>query len=341
MSPRLRHPASLTLLATLLLSAGCLERKETITVKPSGAVDIEATFKGDLVEFEGRDALPTQGSAWRITDEPSTDANGTKQLYRTATLSLAPDAPLPSTFATSDADAAVSLRFPTTITRELRADGMYFHFKRTYQRRDDARFTTMRRCLAMDTKTRDAMEDPASITNPDERHKLVTQLRDIELDKQLAILDLALGSLTKRPQDQTLRIRAAVVDASNAFDLTPTNTLLAAEHSDKRDHDIQAEADKYLKTLAAALDKAVADASLTPEENHTFRTTLTTEQKRRQITEALAAHLFEVRLELPGEIIASNADRAEDHQLVWEFQSPAIFDTDKTLMATSRISARK
>lgn len=332
-----RTPLTITLLAALLLSNGCLERKETITVKPDGAVDFHCTFDGDASEFQGHDALPTSASGWLVTDETSTDENKSTTIVRTASLAVPPGRPLPSTFAAADADAEVSLRFPTTVIREARADGTYYHFKRTLLRRDDARFTTARRSMELDSRRRRLLEGEAQDLSLEERTDVVTSLRQIELDKQVAILDLALASLTSTPQDTTLRIRAAVVAASEAFDAAPAIELLGQPQSEQRDRAIEAAAHSYVQGLADALDRALADAKLAPGELVRFRASLATEQRRRKITETLASHVWETRLMLPGELIASNADRVEDGHAVWEFHAPAIMDTEKVLMATSRV----
>ena len=195
-------PASAAgLLAALLCSAGCLERKERITVSTGGAVEIVGTFNGDAGEFTEGDALPAPGSAWTVADERSVNDNGDPQVSRTARLALAPGQPLPATFASTPASAEVSLQFPSTLTIEERPDATYYHFKRTYRRRDDAAYTTARRRMMMDTKERALLEDPESAATDQERTKVAESLRLIELEKQLAILDRALPALATRSQD--------------------------------------------------------------------------------------------------------------------------------------------
>lgn len=346
LNTRLPHSRSIrpthaaALVAALLCSTGCLERKERVTVKPDGAVDLISTFSGDAGEFTEGDVLPAPGSVWEVVDEKSVNDHGDPQLSRTARLSLSPGHPLPDTYAATSSGAEVSLRFPTTLTIENRPDGTYYHFRRTYRHREDAAFTTVRRRLMMDTNNRGLLEDPESATTDEERTKIAESLRLVELDKQLAILDRALPALKSRSQDVGLRIRSHVIKASKSFDLAPAVKLLAAPKSDERDREILALAEQYLSTLAGATAEAVRGLGLTEQEVQTFTDALETEQRRRSITERLAAHVWEVRVNLPGEILASNADRSDDADLVWEFDSVSIMDTDKVLAATSRVAKK-
>ncbi len=326
---------------TLLSCAGCLERKESLTVAPDGAVSIECTYQGDASEFKGPDPVPQPEGKWAIQDEASTNSDGVPQLLRVAKQSFAPGSPLPGTYATNAQDAETALSFPTSLTIEERPDGTYYHFKRAYRRRDDAAFTTTRRSLMMDGRHRALLEEPDAAVNDQERLCLAQDLRSIELEKQLVILDRAFAPLKELPQDVPLRIRAEVVRASDAFDLAPAVALLGAPKSEARDKEIQTLADRYLASIAEAARKTVASAGLSSDQLDRFQKSYDTEKRRRDVTEALNSHLFELRLSLPGEIVGANADHLDDGVLVWEFQALAFQDTDKVLLATSRVPKAK
>ena len=57
----------------------------------------------------------------------------------------------------------------------------------------------------------------------------------------------------------------------------------------------------------------------------------------RNATEDLSDEHWEVRVRMPGEVIAHNADKVENGELVWEFPALAIQDRDHKLKATSRV----
>ena len=65
------------------------------------------------------------------------------------------------------------------------------------------------------------------------------------------------------------------------------------------------------------------------------------EQKRRfEITEDLRDDAWEVRVEMPGEIVGHNGDDVESGAVKWEFDSSALCDRDQVLLVTSVVKDR-
>ena len=50
----------------LVASAGCLRRKETITVAADGAVTIAIEYSGETKHFRTNDALPSAKGGWNV-----------------------------------------------------------------------------------------------------------------------------------------------------------------------------------------------------------------------------------------------------------------------------------
>ena len=57
------------------------------------------------------------------------------------------------------------------------------------------------------------------------------------------------------------------------------------------------------------------------------------------ITEQVGGHLFQVEVEMPGRIVAHNADKVDSDNgpAVWEFSGEAFRDRPWEIMITSRV----
>lgn len=339
-------PRRTPVLAALALAAfslaGCLERSETIHINDDGAVTMTSVFKGDPADVTTGDALPEVGSAWKVTDFQDTDKDNKPRLTRTATLDVGPGQALPDSYTTSaDARYGVSLRFPTTLTTERRADGLYFHFKRTYLARDDARYTWVRRAMEEVPEYKALKGRDPKTMNDTDRAKLLNAFKLIEMDKQMHFVDAGLAVIPNRPQDVGLRLRVALLRFADAYDTQAILDLLAKPESKERDAAIDAIARSFLTGARKALEKAMQSSPLTMDERQAFLAAFDTESARRAVTEDLADEKWEVRVEMPGTIVASNADTSDETTAVWAFPAGAIMDRDQVLMVTSRLDSSK
>src|SRR5262249_27319264 len=193
------------------------------------------------------------------------DKDGKPRLTRTATLSVAAGQAIPDSYATPDDPRyAVGLRFPTSLAVERRPDGTYYHFRRTYLHRDDARYTWVRRTLdeLPEYKALKA-KDPAKLSN-DERAKLIDAFKTIEIDKQLPFVDGGSAATPGQPQDVALAIRTAVVRFGDASPSRTILDLLSQPESADRDASIDALAKSFLAGARKAAEKAVLDSPLSP-----------------------------------------------------------------------------
>ncbi len=326
--------------ALILAAGGCLERFEHITVKPDTSVSLESTFKGDASDIAEGDALPAPGGRWDVTDSLQQDASGDKgKLVRTATLEIPAGADIPGTYAENAGDEAVSLRFPTSVTTEPRAEGLCYHFKRTYRARPDASYNVTRHRLEADKDTRKLLDaDPATLS-PQDLSRLIDSFRAMEVDKQLAYLHAALGAIPDRPQDVGLRIRASLIATSEKLDREHVAKLLQQPASDERDREIASIANAFLADMKGATELALDAEKLTVGERKAFLAALDKERRSRAVTEDLNDERWEVRVRLPGTVIAHNADAIEGAELVWRFNSISFLDRDLDLEATSILSS--
>lgn len=335
------RPTSIAAAAALvLLAGGCLERKETITIHADGSADLRAVFSGDEPDMTSGDALPLPGGPWSVEERRTKKSGGEGvDLERTATLRVGAGGALPGSYA-AGGDDGVSLAFPTSVTMEKRSDGQYLHFVRTYKGRADAPFTLAKRELQRDPRMSKLLEaDPDSL-GPEDRRALLDAFLDIELSKELRFVDAGAKALAG-PQDVGLRIRQAVLDARQAFPMQRALDLLAVPQTEDRDHAIAALAAETHDRIASAITDALAREGLSPGEVAAFRKAEAHARRSREITEDLGDERWEVRVQLPGEVVGHNATREADGTLLWVFSGESLMDADVELRATCRVSVAK
>lgn len=330
-------PAALALLA--LAAPGCLERKETIRVHRTGAVDLEIEISGDPADFASGDALPEEAAGWTVKDETQTDDQGKQTQKRTARLSVPAGRPLPETFAEADSPAAATaLRFPTEVRIEKRPEGTYCHFRRVYEPREGARYEYYTHLFQESGAFKQIQgKDPAELTD-DEREQLLRQLRVLEALKRCEFVRTAAAGLERPwPQHYELLLRRALLDHFEKADLGPVLELLRQPQSAERDAQVNRYGEELIEASRDALRHQLEELRVPRREIEAFFEAYDEEQARRAVTEDLGDERFRVRVELPGELIAHNADHVDGNVVEWEFGGKALMDREHVLMATSRI----
>jgi len=321
-----------------LLLAGCLERKETIRVDRDGGVEIELTLTGEPAEFVGGDALPTLDSDWSVRDRIETDNKDRQTQIREARLRVPAGEPLPDSFAPADTpEYEASLRFPTELKIERRADGMYYHFKRVYQARQLARFEVYKEAVNLSGLLKEMEgKDPSELSD-EQLHSLLTALRALEGFKYAEYVSGATGALEEHwPQHYGLLLRQTVLKHFEQADLEPVMALMREPQSPERDQAINDIGNELVAAIEPLLQEQLRELRVPRAQVEKFFEAYELEQARHHVTEDLGDESFEVAVAMPGEIVAHNADRIEDRQAVWKFPAKMFMDRDWVLMVTSR-----
>ena len=320
-----------------LISTGCLERKETISVRPNGMSRIEIEISGDTSDIDGPDALPTRELGWRIEREDQTTDDGKEKTTLVARRQLNADDEWPDSFAApDDAQYDAALRFPTSLTIERRRDGTYYHFYREYEPREHARYQYYADRLKKFTDQLSANGRSFETMTSDERRNVVDLMAQNEAMKHVQYAQAGIDALAEQwPQDFGLELQQAVREHFARADLGALVDLLAEGESDERDAAIQRFADETIAAVPRVLEETLARLSVPRNEIAAFFTEYDAEQARHAATEDLADERWEIRLELPGELVAHTGDRVEDGQVVWEFEAEALFDRRTIVAATS------
>jgi hypothetical protein len=320
----MRVPA--VLVACSLLLAGCLERKETITIQKDGTVEVSYVLKGDPGEFgaDRVDALPS-GTPWTVTDEDvaKSDGSGSDHVrHAKATFAKIEDAPQSN----GAADDPAPLRVKTTLRIEAAKDGATrYVFERRYVPRAYAwRERIFRRTVPEDVIK--ALNENKEGPGHDQAVRRATEaLLAFEREKNQTLLEEALGG------GDTVTRLAAREKLGKSFDarwsvegLLPILQGTAEERAalDRRFKDETAN-DAVAAGVAAGATEADVKAAFVRE------------RRKLEATEDLQDESFEVRVAFPVPVTLSDADSVEGKTAIFKFSGKDLCDSERVLRAVA------
>jgi hypothetical protein len=329
-----------TALLVILYAAGCLQRKEIITVRPDGGVDFRIEMAGEPAEFAvGGDALPDRATGWDVEDETRTDAEGKETQTRRAQLHVAAGRPLPDSYADPRSPLyEIALRFPTELHVERGPDGTYYHFRRTYYARESARYEYYREALQDNPAFKAVIgKNPEELTD-EQREDLLRVVRVIEALERAEFVHTASGVAGEKwPQHYELLLRRTLLDHYADADVQPVLDLLAQHASPQRDARVNEWVEADHAAAERALRERLRELGLPRAQADVFLATYEQEVARRKVTRDCADDAWTVELRLPGELLAHNADEVRDGIAIWKFPGKALMDREVLLLATSRV----
>jgi hypothetical protein len=331
---------ALVFVSAALLVAGCLERKETIRVARDGSAEIRVEITGDPGDFSTGDALPERRAGWQTRDWTTTNDQDEKKQHREATLRVAAGRPLPDSFVDpSDPNYETALSFPTDLVIEQRRDGTYYHFKRVYVAREHARYEYYRQTLQDNSPAMKQLSQQGLEALDDQQLvEVIGIVRAIEALKHAEYVQAGVEALEERwPQHYGLILRRTVLDHFQNEDVEPVMQLLAEPASPERDAAIDDFARHVVDAVPEVLREKMKELRIPRQQIDVFFAGYDEEEARRAVTEDLGDDKLEVRLALPGQIIAHNAEEVDGEFVVWHVPGKALFDRDVVLMATSRV----
>lgn len=330
----------LLLVALSLLVTGCLEREETIRVDRDGSVEMRVELNGDPGDFVAGDALPTEATGWEVQDRIETDEDGDDTQHRIAARKFRPGQPLPDSYVDpDDPQYGIAVMFPTTLNIERRRDGTYYHFKRVYESRAQARYSIHQELLKnqLDALKQLGGKAPEELTE-EERQRVISVLRTLEALKQAEYVAAGVAALEEEwPQDYGLLLRRVLLDHFASADVAQVVELLGQPQSPERNDAIDAFGTELIESVRDVLRRQMQELRVPAAQVELFFTAYDEEEARRAVTEDIEDEAWEVRMELPGEIVAHNGTSVDGRFVVWEFPGKAMFDRDHVLMASSRV----
>lgn len=334
------RPGSWTAAGCLLVLAGvsCVGRKETITVAADRSVTIELEYKGHPRELTGGDAMPSAESGWDVT-RTIDDSGDEEEHTLTAARTFAPDADLPASFAAAgDIDGDLNLAFPTTIATETRADGVYYHFRRAYEPR---RWQYVRFWEDQAEEVLKELEGTSiDELGQEDRIRIAKSVAGVEAYRQIEFARAAVeeAGLELSP-DKWLASRAAVLDVYEKIDWDALVSEYLSMPEELRDAHFEQMSRQFWQAAHEAFARSLeTHAGVRGDAVTRFERAFDRAKRYHHITNGLGGHHFDIRVKMPGEVVAHNADRLDDDgTAAWEFDGQAFRDRKVTLMITSRV----
>lgn len=326
--------------------SGCVEREETVTVGVNGAVTIELQIKGSEEEITQGDALPSAASGWTVDSSREED----KEVLETKRL-FGPGEDLPHTFASpDDPDADLYLEFPTTVRVEHRADAVYYYFQRTYDPRRWAYLDRWKELL-FDSEFETLSEKPVEELTLEEQCTIAEAFAGMEAFKQLEFAQAALAeSHPDMPVEYGLIARRALINVYMEDEQEDAIKRVIRSCSDLPDEErgdcFDEAANRLLdQAYSAYVSKLQEIAGFTLHDITVFEDGYRRAERYYAVTEQLGGHNFDIRVTLPGTIIAHSAldndvDVDEDANMStveFEFDGRWFRDNAHELVVVSRL----
>ena len=362
-------------LLTALVACGCLKRTEFITVFPDGSVHLITQIAGDPDDVANGDAMPAEESDWHVSERIETDDEGKGTLIRMAHRRAPVGQACPTSYAPAGSPAEeYVLRFPTSVTVERGAGGVYYHFRRTYHARLWARIEYWRkRFLETDEIKGLGEKAPEELTDED-RSTLARALICFEGEKTADFVDQSMENVTPAvPQDTWLKARQAARQVYDVEKLTDTVTALLKDED--VGHGVKEVEQDLQKHVLSAVRTALSDGHVSADVTRRILDGYHLARTAHQVTEDLGDEDWEVKVYLPGKIIAHDSSEQEKpddfdpaqaldelseepevhlgslitqmaeldfkpgfQSITWSFNGKALYDRDVTLMATSFVA---
>ena len=335
---RIRSVAVLCASCAVAALAGCVERVERFTIRPDGSTFLELNYSsGSLDDIYSGDAVPTPGNGWVVEERAQQDDEGKTTYVFNAVLVVDAGAPLPSTYAPEgNAEASGALRFPTELIVESRGAATYYHFHRRYE---------PRRWAYVDLKRRELIDEPlkslegkdVSELSANEHTSILRGFAQFEIEKALIMAREAhLEVAPELPQDWWLALESDLRTIVDEIDYTRLIEITSDPDDEARSRQFGAEVTRWQIELEDRLERgAKLLVHYSPSQLKRFLAVYATKKAEFAVSEDLGDDVFKIDVDMPGEIIATNAPGRSGSAAHWEFSGQQLRDDAVELMVTS------
>ena len=336
-----RHAFKPFLVATTasLLLAGCIERKETITIESDGSVRMQLAFEAESsAELYTGDAIPRLEDGWLVAESVEVDDEGKETYTLQAEAVFAPGGELPANYGSPrDPDLETYLQFPTELTIEQRRDGTYYHFYRRYEPRawgflEEARKLLQEELEGMGDTDFEEMSTP-------EQARVIELIATFETLKNRAFARRAFkDALPDAPQDAWLAVNAALEETVHGLDFERLLALITEEDEEERDALLEAEAEAFEKAAIKAMQNALrAHPKVSTSAVNTFAGRYNWQKTYYELTEELADDAFRITVAMPGHLVGHNGSAVDGSTAKWELTGEMLRDAEFEIIITSRV----
>lgn len=323
----------------IFLLAACVQRKETLVIHLDGSVDIDVEYRANSErDLMDGDAPPAIDRGWFVSRSTEEKMDGETTYILTAEATFLPGEQLPDDYASVlDPYPETNLQFPTTVEFELRRDGEYCHVRRVYEARPWANLARPREQLEKEVKQ--VVDREFEELTVSERAMVLNAIARVELMKIESFARAAFDDIApEAPQDRWLRMRDNIKHAIEAFDSTRLAELFSEDDVGFDESELTREQQKLEDAAIAAMHRALGDTTwFGAGTTASFMDRYTRHRRFYEITEDLGDEVFEITIEMSGEIIAHNADEVNGSRATWKFTGDFIRDRNHELLVTSRL----
>lgn len=328
-----------------LMLAGCLERTETIVVKPDGSAELEVVVSSPQSGTLTLAVTPAEPAGWKVERTQVRDAKGNVSRHVvTATRTVAAGQAWPENDAApDDPDAELYLQFPTTLTVEKRDGRTWYNFRRVYPARAFAWYQAIQDQQPDRKVVEETLKKPKAEVTADEWRTVIRSMAQVEAQRHLAAARKAFLEVTPNlPQDRWLAVYKAGMSALDELDYDLLVKLVSAENDDAAGQRLIEEAQRMNQAIEERIRTTLSQAAgYSSAQLAAFNERYDRIHRRVKLTADMQAYSYTVRVALPGQVFASNADAVESGTLVWRFKGEAVFDRDLELLASSYVEAER
>jgi len=327
-------------MAGLPVAPGCLERKESFKIGTDGGVKISIEYRGEEKEWQTSDAMPSPKSGWNVERSVEKKGNDDVQVLK-AEREFAPGEALPKSYASKeDANADLALSFPTSVRVERRDGAKFIHFRRVYAPRGWASVQYWKD-VAINGELKGLADKRLEELTGEERAKMLKGFAWVEARRQIEFLSAAIHeAFPELSQDRWLLARQAVLNTYEEIDFDRLVEVLEQSPPEDRDARLEKESESILNRAFGAMKQGLrTEGGLNDAQMAEFNKAYERAKLSHAITEQVGGHLFQVEVEMPGRIVAHNADKVDSDNgtAVWEFSGEAFRDRPWEIMITSRV----
>jgi hypothetical protein len=328
----------------MLLLQSCVERKEHLQISSGGSIQYRLEYASDSPDdlYQG-DAVPKPAEGWLVSEEIEKHDDGNTTYHFKAESVFPPNRKLPAIFAAhTDSDADLYLQFPTSLKMEHRRDGTYYHFARTYLPRKWAQIAAMEERMVK-APLAEFQDVPFEQWSPQQRMTAVRALAGFETEKMLEFAREAFKIATPdAAQDRWLLVADHLHDCVDRYDYQALLKLLElrepGQDEKARGDAVAAELKSFSDMTSDQLKQAMYTvANFSGSQFTSFMAEFDRQKKAYEISQDLGDDKFEIEVEMPGEIVASNADSTAGNTAKWSFDGEMMRDRELELLVTSRV----
>ncbi len=335
-----RIVAGLCFAAAVALLSGCLERRERIRIFEDGSVAFHVVWESsDFSDIDEGDAAPGQGGGWEVHRETGQNAQGQQQVRLVAEREVGPSVPLPSTYAPSGAERGVPLTFPTDLEIELRGEWTYYHFSRVYDARKWSQVGVYEEMLAEEAQKFGAVLESGQEPTLADRSAFARMIVEFTIRKYEGFARAAFLEVSPHAsQTAWLNVRAGLEELRATMNYERLASLMAlAESEDNAEFFEQLERE-FDTEVMRRLELALADsAGMGVGSVSLFKRAFLREKEAFEVTQEIADDRFTIEVEMPGEIVGSNADSTLGNVATWQFGGEWLRDRKVEILVTSRV----